>query len=431
MSEDRIPFWGIRRYAKALKADRDRLTMQLDQLGALSILELQARREALANELAELQEKKLLHLKEMEQARQSVVETEELALLQEVGIYRYRHPLTDAVAYQQELLHIESRIKEMVKKDGGAILAANDWSVNGSAAQGRKMVRETSKLMLRAFNAEADNLVRWLKPYKLDAAIERLTKVSATIAKLGATLQIRITAPYFRLRVQELELTADFLHKQAEEKQAEREERERMREERKAQQEMERERLRLEKERQHYANALEALIRNGDEEAVERMREQLSEVQRAIEDVDYRTTNIRAGYVYVISNMGSFGKDMVKIGMTRRLDPMDRVRELGDASVPFNFDVHALFFSKDAVGIEAEMHRRLASKRVNQINMRREFFHATPEETKQHLAALAGDLLQFQDEPDAIEYRESQAKAVLLARAVLPPPVPSGLKSVR
>lgn len=102
---------------------------------------------------------------------------------------------------------------------------------------------------------------------------------------------------------------------------------------------------------------------------------------------------------------------MVKVGMTRRLDPMDRIRELSDASVPFNFDVHALFFSKDAVGIESAMHERLGARRVNLVNQRREFFRATPLEAKTHLAELAGELLQFQDVPDALEYRESLTQA--------------------
>ena len=122
-------------------------------------------------------------------------------------------------------------------------------------------------------------------------------------------------------------------------------------------QEIEREQARLEKERQHYLNALAALEANGDTEGADRMRAQLDDVDKAIEDVDYRAANVRAGYVYVISNVGAFGERMVKVGMTRRLEPMDRIRELSDASVPFNFDVHALFFSEDAVGIEAEMHR--------------------------------------------------------------------------
>ena len=130
----------------------------------------------------------------------------------------------------------------MTKKDGGAVLAATNWTVNGSVAEGRAMVRDFSKLMLRAFNAEADNLARGLKPYKLSAAIERLDKVASTI---------EISTPYLKLRERELELTADFLQKQAEENETERLERERLREERKVQQEIERERARLEKERQH------------------------------------------------------------------------------------------------------------------------------------------------------------------------------------
>ncbi|MCD7099099.1 DUF4041 domain-containing protein [Stenotrophomonas sp. MMGLT7] len=428
MSSDHIPFFGARKYArellstvKKLEDEQQRLKEQMTKLGMLSVLELEAQRSQLQHELVQLTAACAKERGDADAAvataraqlvevKKTIVETEELALLQEAGIYRYRHPLTDAVAYQAELANIEEHIKSMARKDGGAVLAATSWTVNGSEAQGRKMVNDFSKLMLRAFNAEADNLVRGLKPHRLDAAVERLSKVAETIARLGKTMHIRISDRYLRLRVQELELTADFVHKVAAEKEAERAERERLREERKAQQEMERERARLEKERQHYANALEALVRKGDEEGAARLREQLVDVQRAIEDVDYRAANIRAGYVYVISNLGSFGEEMVKIGMTRRLDPLDRIRELSDASVPFNFDVHALFFSKDAVGIETTMHQRLAARRVNQVNFRREFFRATPLEAKAHLAELAGELLQFQDIPEALEYRESLSR---------------------
>jgi hypothetical protein len=115
----------------------------------------------------------------------------------------------------------------------------------------------------------------------------------------------------------------------------------------------------------------------------------------------------RAGYVYVVSNLGAFGERMVKIGMTRRLDPMDRIRELSDASVPFNFDIHALFFSDDAVSIESKMHQRLADHRVNRVNLRREFFYAAPAEVREHLKALTGELLSFEENPEAIEYHQS------------------------
>ena len=195
--------------------------------------------------------------------------------MQDAGIYKYRHPLTDAVSFESALEKIDDQIKSMTKKDGGAVLATTSWSVNGSEAQGRTMVRDFSRLMLRAFNAEADNLVRGLKPYKLAGAIERLEKVASTIEKLGKTMHIRISTPYLQLRIEELELTGDFLQKQAEEKEAERVERERLREERKVQQEIERERERLEKERQHYKNALAALVAKGDSAGVKRLEKRL------------------------------------------------------------------------------------------------------------------------------------------------------------
>ncbi|MGI8440421.1 MAG: DUF4041 domain-containing protein [Thermoleophilaceae bacterium] len=346
----------------------------------------------------------------LRELREEVVVTEETALLQEIGIYEYRHPLNDSIAYQAELKRLRDQIKTRAK-EGDAILAATDWSVNGSAAQGRKMVRDYSKLMLRAYNAEADNAVRSLKPYKLASAVERLTKVAGTIERLGKTMSIQIAHDYHELRVQELELTADYLEKLAEEKERQRDERERLRDEQRAQQEMERERTRLEKERQHYLNALTALEGKGDEEGAARLRGQLAEIDRGIEDVDYRAANIRAGYVYVISNFGAFGDQMVKVGLTRRLDPMERVRELGDASVPFRFDAHAVFFSKDAVGIENKLHGRLSDRRVNRVNLRREFFYATPSEVKRHLVDLAGELLQFDEQSEALEYRQSQHSA--------------------
>jgi hypothetical protein len=156
---------------------------------------------------------------------------------------------------------------------------------------------------------------------------------------------------------------------------------------------------------------LAALQAKGDAEGAVQLQRRLAQIDSAIQDVDYRAANVRAGYVYVISNLGAFGEKMVKVGMTRRLDPLDRVRELSDASVPFNFDVHAVFFSDDAVGIEAKMHARLADRRVNLVNQRREFFYATPAEAKQHLMDLTGNLLQYEETAEALEYRQSLTQA--------------------
>jgi hypothetical protein len=396
---------------------REEALRQVQSLGLLSALELQQRQKALEKEIAEqtvrLQREKADAARSLEEMRAElkkahagIVATDDLMILQEAGIYQYRHPLSDVLAYENELASVEAKVKAMVKKDGGAVLAINDWTVNGSAAEGRVMVRDFSKLMLRAFNAEADALIRGLKPYKLDAALDRLKKSADVIERLGKTMKIRIAPAYYDLRAYELELTADYLQKVEEAKELERQERERMREERKAQQEIERERARLDKERQHHENARQALINKGDLEGVARISEQLAEIDKALDDVDFRAANIRAGYVYVISNIGSFGEKLVKVGMTRRLDPMERIRELSDASLPFNFDVHALFFSKDAVGIEAHLHQRLANERVNMINRRREFFRATPLEVKVILSELAGEILQFHEIAEALEYRQ-------------------------
>ncbi len=127
----------------------------------------------------------------------------------------------------------------------------------------------------------------------------------------------------------------------------------------------------------------------------------------AIKLNDFRAANIRAGYVYVISNIGAFGKPVVKIGMTRRLKPMDRVRELGDASVPFPFDVHAIYFSNDAIALENELHHAFADRRLNQANLRREFFFATPEEVRDVLAEKVGNLLEYAAAPEAEQYDQS------------------------
>jgi hypothetical protein len=414
----RIPFFGARKFAAGLAAELQELRgrclsaeEQLRRTGGMDIIQMEARKVELAQAIAKAQRALDAVRAKSEEARKAIVETEDLAMLQEAGVYHYRHPLDDAVAYQGRLVEIEAEVKEMTRRDGGAVLATTDWSVNGSKSEGKKMVRDFSKLMLRAFNAEADNLIRTLKPYKLDRAVERLIKVSQTIEKLGSTMHIRISEPYLRLRIKELELTADFLQKEAEEMEAERQERERLREERKVQAEIEREREKLEKERQHHENALAALIANGDAEGVARIREQLDEVEKELREVDFRAANVRAGYVYVISNIGSFGETMVKIGMTRRLAPMDRIKELSDASVPFDFDVHALFFSKDAVGIEGALHERLTATRVNLVNRRREFFRARPSDVKTHLAELAGELLQFHETADALEYRQCMRMA--------------------
>ena len=396
------------------EAESVRLQQWLEYLKAAEPMELAAqvdryRTQAAAEEqkVSDAQATLTKVLEDVAQARARIVETDEIALLQEVGIYQYRHPLDDAVAYKSQLASIKDKLRAMVKS-GGAVDANTALQFNNSTAQGAKVVRDLSKLMLRAYNSEADNIVRTLRPHTLDSAISRLTKARDTIAKLGKMMDISISAPYHDTRVNEIELTADYLVKVEEEKERLREERARQREEEKARREFEAERTRLAKEQAHYEAALKKLQAKGDEAGATEMSAKLEEIAAAIKGVEEREANIRAGYVYVISNFGSFGEHMIKIGLTRRLEPMDRVRELGDASVPFNFDVHALIFSHDAVGLETVLHQAFVDRRVNLVNQRREFFYATPGDVREALEIIGGQqLLEFHEVPEAADWRAS------------------------
>lgn len=336
-----------------------------------------------------------------------VVDLDDERVLQQVGIYRYHHPLENSEAFRDRLKDLQERVKESAKT-GNAILASEMFTFDNSLAKGRRMTSDLSKLMLRAYNAEADNCVRSLRAGNVVTAKKRLEASVTSIAKLGAMMEMRVSPEFHALRIEELELTSDYLMKLQEEKEAAREERERLREERKAEQELAAERERLNKERSHYVNTLEALKASGDTAAIAELEQHLAEIDQAIEHNDYRAANIRAGYIYVISNEGAFGRGVVKIGLTRRLEPMDRVRELGDASVPFPFDVHALHFSDDAVTLENELHKAFGDRRVNVVNERREFFFATPEEVRVVLADKAGNLLEYTEQPEARQYNQSR-----------------------
>lgn len=333
-----------------------------------------------------------------------VVELDDARVLQDVGIYRYHHPLESAAAYKERLKHIESEIAELIR-NGEAITKSELFTLNNSLAQGRRMTADLGKLMLRAYNAEADNVIRSLRAGNVQAAKQRLERSRSSIAKLGKLMEMRINDEFHHLRIDEIELTADWLMKKREEHEAAKEERARLREEARVQRELEEERARLDKERAHLSNTLEALRLQGLEDAD--LLARLAEVDQAIEQNDYRAANIRAGYIYVISNEGAFGPGVVKIGLTRRLEPMDRITELSGASVPFRFDVHALFFTEDAVTLENDLHKHFAARALNQANPRKEFFFAEPREVRDILLQRVGNILEFSEDAAATEYRQS------------------------
>ncbi|WP_052504815.1 DUF4041 domain-containing protein [Enteractinococcus helveticum] len=363
------------------------------------------------SELEALEELKETEKNKISELKTKVVDLEEMFNLNDYGLYNFENPANDSVRYSEQLQKVKVDIKRMVKNKT-ATSASTTWTVNNSAAQGRKMVNDMSKLLLRAFNAEAENSIKTVRAGHLTTALKRLDRSAQAVARLGKMMDLRITSAYVRLREEELRLTHAHLEAKKAAKELEREERAREREERRAQREFEAAKAKQIKEVEHYRTVLETLQSSGDEVAIASASANLTAAEEKLADVESTMANTRAGYVYVISNRGAFGQGIVKIGMTRRLDPMDRVRELGDASVPFYFDAHTMIFAKDAVGLERALHKHFAEVRVNLVNLRREYFYSTPAEVKAALMELYQDyeaqLLEFHETADAPEYEASE-----------------------
>ena len=380
----------------------------LSKFGAMGVLQIKEEISKLEQNKSTLTEELLTLRKEIIETKKSLIETQEIAMLQEVGVYQYTSILDTSEGYSDKITEIRSKIKERNITNGGAITAAQGWTVNGSTTEGAKMIKEFSKLMLRAYNGEVDDALRTLKPYKLEAAIDRVNKVEDSIEKLGKTMLIAIDDAYHQLRISEIKLTADYLAMKEEEKEKQKEVKLRLKEEEKAQKEFEKEREKLNKELSHHQAVLAKADETGNVIAAEEAKAKIAEVQNGISGVEERAANIRTGYVYVISNIGSFGEQVLKIGLTRRLDPEERIQELSDASVPFKFDTHAIIFSADAVSLEKQLHQELESHRVNKVNARKEFFRVTPAFVKELLTRLSTEgILTYKEEAEAPEWRIS------------------------
>lgn len=347
--------------------------------------------------------------------KSEIVSLDDEILVQEFGLYEPYFDFANALDYKEELAKIRSKQKELIKNKT-AVSGATEWTVNGSASKGKKMVSDTQKLLLRAFNTECDELVAKVKYTNFDASLNRIYKSAEAISKLGTIMHISINSNYLDLKIKELRLAFEYQQKKQEEKEAQKAARAEMREAARLQKEIEAQRKKIEKEQTHYQTAYDHLLRQieqnpGNADLLKKKDElenQLNDIDKAMKDIDYREANQRAGYVYVISNIGAFGPNVYKIGMTRRLDPQDRVDELGDASVPFNFDVHAMIFSDDAPALEAALHRAFEDRKLNMVNTRREFFNVTLDEIKEVVKKNFDKTVEFIDVPDAEQYRISQ-----------------------
>ena len=351
---------------------------------------------------------------EIKQKQSELVQLNDEVLFQSFGLYKPQYDFCNSEEYKNRLEIIRQKQKDMIRADT-AVTGSADWSVNGDKRKGQKMVNDMKKLLLRAFNGECDELVSKVKYNNFDSYKKRINTSYEAISKLGKIMSVSITPTYLKFKLDELTLAFEYAQKKQEEKEAQKALREQMREEARLQKEIEEQRKKLEKEQNHYANALERINvqlqsdpDNSDLIAKKQELEaQALDIEKAIKDVDYREANKRAGYVYVISNIGAFGENVHKIGMTRRLDPMDRVDELGDASVPFNFDVHAMIFTDDAPTLEAALHRAFEDRKLNMVNQRREFFNVTLDEIKAVVRANYDKTVEFVDIPSAEQYRVS------------------------
>ncbi len=354
---------------------------------------------------------------EIDEKKDQIVELDETILLQEFGLYTPVFNFTTSEEYKFKLEEIREKEKNMIL-EGSAATCSIEWTVDGSRAKGKTMTNRNIKQILRCFNDECDVLIDKVKFNNVGAFIQKARKSYEALNKINESNKVSISWNYLQLKADEIKLAYEYECKKQKEKEEQKRIREQLREEAKLAKEIEEARKDIEKEQRHYENALNKInsqLESCDETEKELLLEKKQEIEShisnleiAIKDIDYREANKRAGYVYIISNIGSFGEDVYKIGMTRRLDPMERVEELGDASVPFKFDVHAMIFSEDAPQLETALHQAFENKKVNMVNGRREFFHVSLQEIENVVKENYDKTVEFIKTPQAEQFRETQ-----------------------
>lgn len=409
---------------KRLKEENERLRMTLspEQRELESILK---RTTELRNEENTLEQKikkatnKLdeLHQSYSQKKAELIVLDNEL-LMQSFGLYEPLYDFATSDEYKNKLKEIRDLQKEMIK-DKTAVSYFDGWVVDGSKAKGKKMTNDNIKQIIRTFNTECEAIIDKVKFNNIEAMKKRLEKSFQDLNKMNTNNRVALSSEFLATKILELNVAHEYQLKKQSEKEEQKRIREELREQAKLQKELLEAKKNITKDIKHFNNALEAikqqLLANGlnDEDKQlllqkqTSLEQQLTELNKNLADVDYRQNNQKAGYVYIISNIGAFGENVYKIGMTRRLDPQDRVDELGDASVPFNFDVHAMIFTEDAPALENALHKAFENKKVNMINSRREFFNVTLEEIEQVVKANYDKTVDFKKTADAEQYRET------------------------
>ena len=335
----------------------------------------------------------------------------------EFGIYEPVYNFEKSDDYREEQNKIIQIQKEMIAGDTAAVCDAN-WTIEGSEAKGRAVVKIYKKLMLRAFNGECDVLISKVKWNNVNQMTERMQKLFDAINRLGEGFHVHLNFQYLDLKRKELFLEFEYQSKRQQEKEEMRAIQEELREEEKAKREFEQAQKEAEKEEANYQKALDKATKEYEAstgEKHEKLQAQIEELEAELKEAREKkeralsmAQQTKRGHVYVISNIGSFGENIYKIGMTRRLEPVERVKELGDASVPFQFDIHAMIYSDEAPTLENELHKAFANKKVNMLNYRREFFNVTIDEIENKVKEI-GIEAEFSRLPEAMEYRETIA----------------------
>ncbi len=405
--------------ARGRAAELDRVRAELAH--ATEELKLaMAKRGPTPEELEQLRADIARAKKDLRTAQMELSSVEEALEIQSFGFYQPRYGFESSAQYVVRLKAIRDEQQALIK-NGKAAPCDTTWKVGGSAAEGRKMVKQQAKLMLRAFNGECDAAIAKVKYDNVATLEERIGKAHAAINKMGEVQRVFIASQYFDLKLAELRLVHEHREKVQEEKEEQRRVKDQMREEQKAQEEIEKAKAEAEKEEAVSAAALEkarAELAAASGKQHEKFEALVTRLENELKDaLDRKAKAIaraqltKSGHVYVLSNIGSFGEGIYKIGMTRRLEPLERIDELGDASVPFRFDVHAIIYSEDAPSLENKIHKAFADRRVNIVNMRKEYFRVSLDEIRDVVEKLHG-LVTFLLVPEAEEYRKTQAAAL-------------------
>lgn len=340
-----------------------------------------------------------------------------------VGHFEMPNYLYDtSVRYQSEIKEVRERQRKLIREKA-AVTYPGDLMLCTNKSMDKKILDGQVQLMLSAFNVECDLLIERVGPANLDRTLEQIEKRAEALEKSCATLKCGFNTDYVELKFEECKLQFEFVLKKKEEQEEQRIIREQMREEVRVQRQYEEAVKDAEREEAKFTRLLERAREHLAEESgqeralslakINLLEEQLREAQERSTRAKSMAEQTRRGYVYVISNIGAFGEEVFKIGLTRRLDPQERVDELSSASVPFPFDVHAMCYSEDAPALEHALHKRFSSRRINAVNFRKEFFRVGLGEIQAAIEEMVDDEVDFTVTAKADDY--FQSKRLLVA----------------